>query len=274
MTRRTKKPAVRPELRRQWLYRNESLGESPPQIAKADGYDVRTVRSQLEIEVRERERREARVVVLRDALEKHYADLCTFGQKLDSHIIGKSGSLQMLREDPMWGALREHQSRSKIWKNLERWESLHEKIHELDAQLRVSLEEAVKSRTQLKYVVSVDKIGICSGIVDALSFHVAVTARGEMGLDKRASFRQTPAEEETTHIEYGAFTMGNIPNDQVEEAKNLVLTLLSEVTTWEQQLEMSRLATQLKKAQGNLHDDLLVIILRRIVPGRCKYCPA
>lgn len=273
MTRRIKKPAVRPELRRQWLYRNESLGESPPQIAEADGYDVRTVRSQLEIEVRERERREARAVVLREALEKHYADLCTFAQKLDSHTIGKSTSPKMLREDPMWGALREHQPRSKIWKNLERWDSLHEEIGELDAQLRESLEEAVKSRTRLKYVVSGDKIGICSGIVDALSFHVAVTARGEMGLDKRASFRLTPADKETTRIEYGAFTIGKIPNDQVEKAKNLVLTLLSEVTTWEQQLEMSRLATQLKRVQGDLHDDLLVIILRRIVPGRCKYCP-
>jgi len=125
MTHRIKKPAVKPELRRQWLYRNESLGESPPQIATADGYDVRTVRSQLEIEVREREQKEARAVVLRKALENHYADLCTFAQKLDSHVIGKSGSLQMLREDPMWGALREHQSRAKIWKNLERWESLH-----------------------------------------------------------------------------------------------------------------------------------------------------
>ncbi len=51
---RIKKPAVRPELRREWLRRNETEGESPPEIAKQDGYDVRTVRKQIEIERQER----------------------------------------------------------------------------------------------------------------------------------------------------------------------------------------------------------------------------
>jgi len=111
MTRRIKKPAVRPELRREWLRRNETEGESPPEIAKQDGYDVRTVRKQIEIERQERERREARSIVLRQALEKHYADICTFAQKLDSHITGDTGSLSTIKSEPMWIALREHMPR-------------------------------------------------------------------------------------------------------------------------------------------------------------------
>ena len=117
MARRIKKPAVRPELRRQWLRRYEEDGESPPEIAKADGYDVRTVRKQIEVERQERERREARSTVLRQALEKHYADLCDFAQKLDLELARVGGSLLMLKNDPMWSALREHLPRSTIWKN-------------------------------------------------------------------------------------------------------------------------------------------------------------
>ncbi len=78
MRRRTKKPAVRPEVRRQWLRRFEEYGESPPEISKADGYDVRTVRKQIEYAREERELREARAMVLRNDLERHYSDLCEF----------------------------------------------------------------------------------------------------------------------------------------------------------------------------------------------------
>ena len=35
--------------------------------------------------------------VLRQALEKHYADLCTFAQKLDSHITGDTDSLSTIK---------------------------------------------------------------------------------------------------------------------------------------------------------------------------------
>ena len=131
MTRRIKKPAVKPELRREWLQRHDEEGQSPPEIANADGYDVRTVRKQLEIERQERERREARSIVLRQALEKHYADLCCFVQKLDSHIVGEKGSPSTMRSDPMWSALEEHLPRSTIWKKLDRWEGVWAEIERL-----------------------------------------------------------------------------------------------------------------------------------------------
>ena len=71
MGKRTKKPPVRPEVRKDWLNRYEKDGESPPQIAKSDGYDVRTVRKQLQEAQREREIREGRLTVLRKAIEGH-----------------------------------------------------------------------------------------------------------------------------------------------------------------------------------------------------------
>ena len=84
MAKRIKKPLVRPEKQREWLRRHEIGGESPMEIAKSDKYDVRTVRKYIELERQERERREARSIVLRQALEEHYRDLCNFAQQLDS----------------------------------------------------------------------------------------------------------------------------------------------------------------------------------------------
>ena len=173
----------------------------------------------------------------------------------------------------MWDALREHLPRSPVWKNLRTWEALREEIRQGDDRLRQSLNELVKRRAPLEYPVSADKVGLCPGIIDALTAHFRFTARGEVGLDDRTDFRLAPADQRTTQVEYGVYTIGRVPNDRVDEVKSLVLTLLSEVTTWDQHAEMSRLFNQLSRVQGELHDELLTVILRRIVPGRCRYCP-
>ena len=82
MAKRIKKPPIKPEVRRDWLRRNEENGESPPQIAAQDGYDVRTVRKQIDLAKQEREAREARIVVLRDAMQRHYDDLRKYAEEL------------------------------------------------------------------------------------------------------------------------------------------------------------------------------------------------
>lgn len=270
---RGKKPAVRSELRRDWLRRNESESQSPPEIAKKDGYDVRTVRKQIEIERQERERREARSIVLRQALENHYADLVIFAQKIDSHISGESDSLMSMKDEPMWSALREHIPRSTLWKDLDRWETLREEIRRADRELRKAFETSVRSRSSLPFPKPREEIGLSMGIVDMLSTHFIFTARGEAGLDKRTDFKPDTEDQETTLIDYGVYTIGRVPNELVTETKKLVLDLMSEVTTREEYGEMGRLLTRLKRVKRELHDELLVIILRRVVPGKCRYCP-
>lgn len=270
---RGKKPSVRPELRRDWLYRHDSLGESVPEIATADGYDARTVRSQLETAIQERNQREAHAIVLRGAMEKHYADICLFAQKLDSHIFGEPDSLATLREDPMWTALKNHQSRSKIWKYLERWESLAEDIQKVKSGLRESIVETVRSGSAIPYPRTGDGTGIESGFIDAIFYHSTATARGETGLDNATQFKPVPAKNRFQYVTYGAYTIGTVPEDQIEEIENLFEKLLQEVSTWSQHGELTRLNIRLEQIRSNLHDELLVIILRRVVSGHCRYCP-
>jgi hypothetical protein len=273
MARRIKKPAVRPELRREWLRRHEEEGQSPPEIAKADRYDVRTVRKQIEIERQERERREARSIVLRQALEKHYTDLCSFAQRLDSHITGETGSLWMLRDDPMWSALREHMPRWKVWRNLARWERLQEEVGQLDSRLEKQFEELVKARARLKFSAVPEETRLNPGITQAVAYHFKLTAQGQEGLGERADFELEAPDKRTTQVRLGPFTIGRVSHDQVTDTENLVTDLLAEVTTWNEHDKLIRLFAEINRVQRELHDELLVVILRRVVPGRCKFCP-
>jgi len=271
--RRTKKPTVRPQLRRDWLRRQEEEGLSAPKIATVDGFDVRTVRNNIEIAREERERREARSVVLRNAMEKHYDDLGIFARKLDSHITGETSSLLLLKEDPMWTALREHMPRSSLWRNLGRQEILREEVREVEKGLRRQLDSLVRNRAQLPFSVTHGELGLNTGIIDLLSSHFMFTARGEPGLDKRADFRLNAVDDETTSMEYGDFSIGKVPNERVDDVKHLVIDLMNDVTSWEEHGAIGNLFARLDRVKRELHDELLVIILRRVVPGRCRYCP-
>lgn len=273
MTKRIKKMPVRPEMRRQWLQRYEEEGESPPQIAKADGYDVRTVRKQIDLERQERERREARSIVLRRALEQHYADLCAFAQKLASQLTIEGGTLLTLRDDRMWSALREHLPRSVIWKSLDRWEHIQSQIGQLESEMAKSFEQQVKSRSPLNFVTPPQDIGFSKGVVSALTFQCKVVAQEQPGLLSRADFKLSQLAGQVTDMQLGAFHIGKVPNDQVADTQNLVKGLLDEVTNWSSYYELEQLYAELKRIQGVLEDELAIITLRRVVPSRCKYCP-
>lgn len=273
MARRIKKPAVKPEMRRQWLHRHEEEGESIPQIAKADGYDVRTVRKQIEIERQERERREARSIVLRNALEQHYADLCAFAQKLDSCVASESSSMVLLREDRMWAALREHLPRSVLWKNLDKREHLQNEITRVEHELENSIEAQVKARSTQKFVASYNEVGFSKKTVDAISTNAYLVARDKQALLESSDFEFKPDGENLTDVQLGPFYIGRFPNKQAPEIKKLVTDLLNEVTTWEEYDALRRLVVEFERVERVLHDELAITTLRRVVPGRCRYCP-
>lgn len=91
MVKRIKKPPVKPEVRKSWLKRHEQ-GESITDIAVNDQFDVRTVRRHIEQAKQEREVKEARSMVLRNALEAHYSDLCDYAERLSALTTGQTAA--------------------------------------------------------------------------------------------------------------------------------------------------------------------------------------
>jgi hypothetical protein len=273
MTKRIRKPAVNPEMRRNWLKRSEENGESAPQIANTDRFDVRTVRKQIEAERQERERREARSVVLRQALEGHYEDLCGLAKKIDSALAGDGANLPTLRNDRLWSALREHLPRSTMWKNLDRWQRLQEEIKQSEGGLEKRIKQLVKDRSSVKFPVAPHEVGVTADIIWALSSHSRAVAEGRPGINMSTDFSTRPGDERTTGISLGEVLIGRIPDNQVVKVKEMLGHLLQEVTTLPEHDDMSRHLDEQRRVRRALDDELAIIMLRRIVPGRCKYCP-
>ena len=273
MTKRIKKPAVTPEVRRQWLKRFEEDGESPPQIAKADGFDVRTVRKQIEAERQERERREARSIVLRKALEDHYADLYGLSKRISTALAGEDTNLSALRSDRLWSALKEHLPRSTMWRNLDKWEHLQREIRQSEGGLEERLKQLVGKKSPVKFPVAPHEVGVTADIIWALSSHSRAIAEGKPGIDMSTDFSTRPGDESTTGVSLGEALIGRIPDKQVAKVREMLGHLLDEVTTLPEHDDMRRHLDEQRRVQLALDDELAIIVLRRIVPGRCRYCP-
>jgi hypothetical protein len=64
-----------------------------------------------------------------------------------------------------------------------------------------------------------------------------------------------------------------VPEEKAEEVIAISRGLEKESTEWQEYQELSSLTQDFLKAQQGLKEELTRIILRRVVPGKCMYCP-
>lgn len=270
MGRRIKKPPVQPEKRKEWLRRVEELGESPPQIAKAEGFDVRTVRKQVELARQEREVREARFMVLRQALERHYQDLVSFAERLNSEVV--HASLPMgIERDRLWAALREHLPRSPLWRAIDRMERLNQELRTLEKQAEERLRREVESRLPSGVPISGggSQVGLhLQGLSGAMAYHLRQVEGGRL-----LSLETSATGEGLVQVSYGSWTCAVVSPDRMDAAKRFIATLMTEVFQWPEREGMMRVLAERQRVTSAIGEELATIMLRRVVPGRCKYCP-
>jgi hypothetical protein len=272
MADRNKRPPVDPELGRKWLQRYEA-GESPPRISTNDGFDVRTVRKHIELARQRREMHEARSVVLRNALERHYDDLCKLAQDIDSAIVAERRVSLSMEANPILLALRQHLPRSPLWKNLAKWDDTHEELAKMEEDAKRRLGEEISSDERLGWVAPAGADRVVMGIVDALVFQLKAWAQGWQGIDRKDGLVVEPAEEGLVNVRYGPFHMGKVSQQHIANIREVIVDFEAEITAWPEYENLQRGFAAMEHLKSALRDELAVIILRRVVPGRCKYCP-
>ena len=277
MAKRTKKPNIKPEIRRNWLKRNEEEGESPPQIAEKDKYDVRTVRKQIELAKQEREAREARSIVLRDALEKHYEDLRKYAEKLNSQITGIGDSASSLDDDFIESALRQHLPRSPLWAYLSKLQVLQQRANEGHQALENKISEIVRTEPGLKRLTDAGLDGLVPGTVAVLDAETKQWLNGNSGYTLKDSLVMETAGEGLLNPRVGFSHMGPMAKEKTRGNMQIVLKALAELEVIikgiQEYIDLEKTMADIERLRSKLREELAIIRLRRIVPGRCKYCP-
>jgi hypothetical protein len=271
MAKRIKKPPVKPEKRREWLDRVEK-GETPPQIAESDEFDVRTVRKHVELARMERDIQQARSAVLRDALESHYRDLLETARSIGSQVFAEA-SVSLEKEQPLMTGLRQHMPRSPLWENLRKWNRTLAESAELESVIRTNVQKEIEADGRLNGIVSQGANGVIPAAVDVLVHQVKEWARGREGLKIDSDIHLEKVTEDRVRMRYGFSHFGEIEKSHVETIKAVLIDFESELKNWPEYIELERLYNRLARLKQGISAILTVVLLRRIVPGKCKYCP-
>ncbi|MDP2719283.1 MAG: hypothetical protein Q8P44_05585 [Dehalococcoidia bacterium] len=277
MAKRTKKPSILPEQRWNWLRRSEA-GESAPQIAQKDFCDVRTVRIHIEKAKQERELKDARATVLRTALERHYEDLCNFAARLDPLSIRSFISPPPPAEDEvMEAALRQHLPRSPIWNYLASTRNLQRENAEIMMNVKQKIEKAVRAERRLAPLLSAGLSEVVPGIINALNYQVGQWSIGGSGLTLEDNLLIEPAGQGKGQLCYGSSRMATVKREDAKKylrpLRKIIDSLEHDITSWEEYGKLRKTNEEIGRLDRKLHEELLIIKLRRIVPGRCRYCP-
>jgi hypothetical protein len=267
---RGKKPSVDYEKRLDWL--NRSLrGETPPMIARKDWFDVRTVRKNIALAKEEADVAKARTMVFHDVLEKHYADICSFAEVLDSSVATEQSITKSLG-DRMWAALKQHLPSSGLWRDFDRWNSLLENREKHKEELLLQIRDRFTHNSDLRRGLASSSV-ISEDVSNVLLFQAKQWVRKSKGLDVKTNLSLEPQGDGTTIVHYGAFILGPAPVKGLQLVRKTLEKLESELVTYDSYLSMKKTEGEIDQLKVNLRDELALIILKRIVSGRCRYCP-
>lgn len=272
MVKRIKKPSVPPDTRRDWLRRNEEFGETPPMIAKADRWDVRTVRTHIELASRERDQKQARVSFVKDNMEKHHQDMCNQANNLLSIVTAERVIDLNFSENLYLNAMQQHLSRSPLWNKIKEWNNVLATIEDMKENVKDKLEKSIR-RTNLKNIESDEAEGVVNAAIAVLAHQFEQWTRGNQGLDIKRDWIIEGRKDGKISVCYGFSHFGWIEESDLDTIKKVIGRYETRMKRWSEYQDMEKQVMKLRELSKYITTERKGIIIRRVLPGSCTYCP-
>ena len=74
-------------------------------------------------------------------------------------------------------------------------------------------------------------------------------------------------------IAFVAGNLGKVKKGNVELIRKIISDWTARAQEWKEFDELKKTESELRRVHQNLNDEIAVISLRHVLPGRCKYCP-
>jgi len=171
----------------------------------------------------EREVRETRLVVLRDALQVHYQDLIKFADRMDA-LVARGDPLMTLQAERLYSALRQHLPRSPLWKSIEDWNKNCDDMEQARSGLRMELTAVMSQDTNLKQAFDGGQQD-AEGVVDFFLKQSEFWSRAWPGLEIGEAFKTSEVENNRVKLKLGAYSIGMSPNNKITEIKKALVSL-------------------------------------------------
>ena len=268
-----RKPMVNLKVRREWLRQLEEEGWTPTQIAEQANYDVRTVRNYLRLDSEERQRKQAILMVYRDALQAHYHDISALAESLSAKV--QKGEPVDAEPDlnPTVIALREHTKRTTLWTKIEKWNAHLTKIEDLEKLTQAKIKDKVEKDKILHSLFPDNQKQMTR------SFAAAIISQFRRWIQESPPFNPTKnysiekLDGKSAGLRYNAYLFEFTTGEDAEDLLKMAARFEAEIRQWPETVEIMEYLKDKEKLQKDLSEELSYSIYRRVFPGTCRYCP-
>lgn len=261
---RGKKPSVSSYDRRRWLEQLKA-GKGITEIARAAKRDIRVVKRHIEVAQEEILKANARKDFLRDLLQQHQDDLLDEVRRLGSIVslpIPRTLSPGRARQK-YYDAFKEHLKKSSLKGLLESYEEI---VLEGDRLKKYIMEQLLSSETELKASLP-DEAKTYSWVESIVDDLVSGFVPDE------SAYTREKQSDGAYEIKYKNknLTRVTLPQKDVEAAVESHKKLVTLARNYQSVVDEYR--QRREEIAETITDELDVLAIKRLVPGRCKYCP-
>ncbi len=163
--------------------------------------------------------------------------------------------------------------RSPLWENLRKWNQTVNEIAELEGMIPDKIRRDLGEDGRLDGIVSFGAYEVVAAAVEALTHQVKAWAHGEPGFTIDDDIHVERTAENKVRVRYGGSSFGELEEGSFATIKTVIVDMEAKLKLSPERLELEKLYGKLKRLGMAIRDVLTVIRLRRIVAGKCKYCP-
>lgn len=218
----------------------------------------------------EREAQLIRSGLLRDAYQRHFEDLLGIAELLrgSAKLPSPSGILAIAdrRTEMLHEGLRSHIPESPLWRACRDWKLHSQRLEDIAADTKTWLGDMVNQT----YPGAESKLDL-GGWIDSLWSAITMTNRGEPFSEMQYQMVQT---DKGPSLQWGSYVLSG----GVEEAAFPVIQknheqMVQQVTTGDMASRLSDEHRLWARARDTIEEEIEVLVLRRLLPGRCRLCP-
>lgn len=259
--------------RRNWLREYEE-GISIDSLSSKSGRTQRTVTEQLKQARSDRQHDQVQLDLIREGYREHYRDLLHLAERLAESTDSPHRGAVLGTGDPddsgerlLYQALRSHTPGSSIWTAVRRWEEDATGI----------AEEIDRLETQATKLVSKDTADfpeiLIEGFAGSLRDAVSMAAQG---LDPEATEYVRDQSGGSNQLRFGSYILSEsvLDEDRMAEIQKMHRTFLKTLLAPESANRLRSLRRSWAEAKGVIQEEVTVLKLRKVLPGRCDLCPA
>jgi hypothetical protein len=259
--------------KRRGLLAKYEEGVTVAQLAEDEYLNVRTIQRMLQQARDDRDREQAHMSILKDAIVEHQRELMSLVKRTIKALpYDEPGPvLGMLEQEFLWKALHSHLPRIRLWRALSNMDAAVEGLKVVSVSVTKKVKEEMEPLLEKwPLIETTTEFGIIEGFSLALIDLATRIASGRLDITKLNIHPEVQGE--GFQIRVGKYYIAICRKEEYSPILDAFKTMLSKATEWPEVAEAGGYLREYHRNREIALDDLQTILHRHIVLGNCQYC--